>query len=155
MNVLPVAPRFECRVCGSSHIPTEGHASLCSACWEEFNRWAEASHSPDRSENTIARWMARRLMLDARRLASYGVTGRCEAVAGKERGWIDGFDMQCRNRAIGMRGDRRVCGCHARSTSPVFVGTEAHDPYADMERVMKELAAMDLSFRGAMMRALK
>lgn len=153
-QVLLMPDAFACRLCGSSYLQAADQAGLCVACWDEFNRWIESVGVTDKTEYSINRWMARRLMLDASRLARYGMTGRCEAVAGRTRGWLDGWDMQCRSRATGMRDGRRVCFQHSNATKPVFVGSEAHDPYIDMERVLTELAKSDLRFRKALEGAL-
>lgn len=153
-DVFVIPSEFDCRSCGSTHSPDSGHRGLCEGCWHDLNRWAERTKIKDRSETTIARWMARRLMLDATRLTRYGIVGRCEAVSVAERGWLDGLDAQCRNRATGMRDGRRVCSMHVRATRPLFVGSEAHNPYEDIKRVLTELAKSDPKFRDCLSHAL-
>lgn len=154
MPVLPTAETFRCMTCGSTYLPKGSEEVLCTACWDEFVRWTDSIGVTDKSRNSMNRWMARRLMLDATRLARFGMTGRCEAIRLATRGWLDGFDVQCRNRATEMRDGRRVCTKHAIATHPVYAGDYAHDPYADMQRVMAELARSDERFRQALVAAL-
>lgn len=145
---------FACRACGATYIPA-GHRELCESCWGSFIRWADSISIQDRSRTSVNRWLARRLMLEAEKLRKTGVAGRCEAVSLGPRGWIDGFDRQCRCFAMTRRDGRRVCAKHAKALAPLYVGEKAHDPYGDMERVLSDLAAVDARFRAILEAALQ
>lgn len=155
-GVLPGQAQFDCRACGSTYQKPSNNKKLCAACWDEMERWLKSVKVTDKSEMSVNKWMARRLMMDAERLFRYGMTGRCEAIssAGNRR-WLDGMDIQCRMRATNKRDGRRVCSKHHTATAPIYIGDLAHDPYTDMQRVLTDLAQSDEQFRQCLVAAIE
>lgn len=154
--VFDMPQQYCCRSCGSQYLPRSqnGKEEVCVACWDDFLRWLRSIGSKDRSRLMLNRWLARRLMLEANRMAIYGVTGRCEAVRQGPRGYVDGFDAQCRSRATKLRDGYKVCGQHAKAKAVVFIGDAAHNPYVDFERALASLAKDDPRFKECLARAL-
>lgn len=152
--------QFPCLSCGATHIREKGDHSLCTACYDQFHRWARATKIENDigDEDAVNRWLARKLIMDLDRLRRYGVTGRCEAVSqhgiGLSGGWRYGKIHQCRLPAIRLRDGRRCCFKHGQSTAPVFIDEEANDPYAVFTDLLISLSLADDRFRDCLKLAL-
>lgn len=97
-------------------------------------------------------WLARQLFLSAKRLKTFGVTGRCEAVTKgngvmymKGQGPQGGY--QCGRPASMMRDGKRVCPAHGRVAETVlYVDGEGSDIYSEFSRLIAEIALVDGKF---------
>lgn len=142
-----LASEFSCISCGAAFLPEAEH-DLCEACFDTFCRWVVQTKSTDYSAEAANKWLARKLLLDAKRLERFGVVGRCEAVTSGPRGFLDTYvNAQCRLNATAIRDNRRVCGLHVRpGTKILFAGTQASDPYHELQQILIRLAAVDQKF---------
>jgi hypothetical protein len=124
---------------------------LCSSCWSRFVKYCRFGKR-EKSAHEANAWIARQLFLSVKRLQSYGVTGRCEAIkAGNQIERIDTHiegGYQCDRQAIMMRDGRRVCHSHGRIANAVmFVdGGGNSDAYGEFSRTIIELAKIDDRF---------
>ncbi len=150
--VFSSAPRCACRGCGATHL-ANAKWGLCERCFDTFERFSNKG-SHEHSENSVNKWLARKLVMDLRRLQRLGVVGRCEALTRGNGQWVYGFDRQCRQEATAIRDGRRVCGSHKRSDPLILAGDVTHDPYTDLLTLMAELARVDPAFRECMSAAL-
>lgn len=154
VSVFSEPPKYACRSCGATHLRESNLPGFCAACSDTFFRFSRSRGWNGVSQNKINTWLARKLMLDLKRLALTGVTRRCEAVARGPGGWMHGFNTQCRGHASMFRNGRRVCSQHFKATTLIFAGDRPHDPYTDLTAILAGLARTDVRFRECLLTAL-
>jgi hypothetical protein len=139
---------FVCRSCGGAYEPRAVEFDeLCTSCWRACERWFMVMGIEERHRLAVNRWLARRLMLDARRMQRTGVLGRCEAISRHTRGHLDYRNGQCVHFAVGKRDERLVCALHAQEhVKPSYVGTVDHSPYDTLRDMLADLARSDPLF---------
>ncbi len=139
-----------CRVCGATHArpPRQEAFGICETCATAF-KFRNGHHAV--TEQDFLMLLAGKLVLDIKRLRRNGILGRCEAVSS----WPQAGGYQCGSNAVEMRSGRRVCGSHAKATSPVFVGTPDSNPYDTISAMILELCVEDDLFRCAVEAALR
>lgn len=128
---------MSCAACLATFAATTDTGRIvCDSCSATFARWRSNSHWKNireaTADNAFNSWLAHQLELSARRLAKYGVTGRCEALVS---------DVQCGNRASRKRDGRPVCWAHGtKSVAVAYTGDRLIDPYARLADVVARLA---------------
>jgi hypothetical protein len=113
---------------------------VCGNCWGRFTHYC----GDDPSADNFNKWLARQLHHTAKRLRTYGVTGRCEAVSGFIYG---NRGLQCGSPAVTTRDGRRVCHSHGRVALAVeYVDESNEDVYDTFRHLIATLAKEDARF---------
>lgn len=134
-----------CRACGAvcGTFSDDGPDFVCYDCWRLFK--IHRQHPPGDLDDDFNAWLARRLFLNVQRLERRGISGRCEALTRSHAGGIvrRTGGHQCALGATSMRGDRRVCGLHAKAEIVEFAGDEPYDPYQTLSYMVGRLVKTD------------
>jgi hypothetical protein len=142
-----------CRSCGAVRAPHHIYSrpDVCDNCWGKFLYARKSIESPGKIEDDFTKWLARKLILDLKRLEKNGVIGRCEAVSD----WMYGRrGYQCAHNAVAIRGGHRVCGLHRNANAPDYESGGSGDPYVILEHLVRRLIAVDARFLGAISKAM-
>lgn len=160
MGVFPTFQGTACRSCGATRAaPKDNRFGVCEHCYKSYRKHVElaafrhdlAARDFD-NDNQFNAWLASRLMRDVKRLKSYGVTGRCEALSGN---FYTTRGHQCCGVAIALRDGRPVCHAHHRRAETVaFIDAPTADCYERFSSIMRDLANSDPKFRAALREAL-
>lgn len=150
--IFKIAEGVPCRACGAVLAPAGGNEfGLCANCWKAVGMHCGATFDMRRgkqrldgiTEDDVTGWLAHKLITDLKRLQRDGMVGRCEAISG----WAAGHPgTQCAKPATHHRDGHRVCGKHAKATSPAYVGDVPNDPYLMLRDIMSDLTATDPRF---------
>jgi hypothetical protein len=129
----------------------------CDTCWSKFslqyNRFLR--FQPDAVEaDEFNGWLARKLIVDIKRLEKFGVIGGCEAISSwKYTNDSGNRGKQCLCDALYVRDGRRVCDAHNYSKEVIFVPET--DGYTVITRLVRHLSKIDDAFRGAIISGLE
>lgn len=135
---------MSCRVCGATHAPPDNNKfGICKTCHTAF---FYRNGRKRVTESDFLRLLADTLVLHMKRYRRTNVLGRCEALSDCTYGYRG---YQCGLSAIAIRDGHKVCGSHARATSPVFVTAATTNNYDVVRDLVAEISAKDALFTEA------
>lgn len=150
-SALPVKAGVECRACGATSAAP--HANPFGICFNCHGAFSFGKRADELTETAFLGWLAHRLVVTVKRGLRGQQLGRCEAVSHWGASGTGG-GYQCGSRAVAKRDGRLVCHGHRDATDPVFVGTEAANPFKVNAALIRELCDSSEEFSAAVREAL-
>lgn len=153
--VTPRNDGVSCRLCGATFAkPHANEWGLCAQCHDKFDLFnVREFQDTKRTEYRFMAFLARQMVIKAKRVAQGKSVTRCECISTTGQGrFYSGY--QCAATAQKTRDGRNVCGSHAKAKEVLFAGEKVPLKYDYLVCALRDAATRNSHFREAMVEAL-